>query len=141
MNRSRLANQLRADEGYVDHAYQDSENYWTIGVGRLIDERKGGKISDDEIDYLLQNDIDRALNQVLREFPWYLDLNDVRQEVVLNMVFNLGLNGFKAFKKAIAAIARHDFETASQEMLESKWAGQVGRRALRLSEAMRTGVF
>ena len=139
MNRTRLKGQLTTDEGRVLHAYEDSEGYLTVGVGRLIDERRGGGLSEDEVDYLLENDIDKVVNQVLREFSWYMDLNDVRQEVVINMVFNLGLGNFKEFKKTIAAIAKHDFLTASQEMLASKWSAQVGVRATRLSDAMLSG--
>jgi len=139
MNRSRLRKQLIADEGNIPHAYQDSEDYWTIGVGHLVDERMGAGLDPDVIELQLDNDIDRKEREVLDAFPWYQDLNDVRQEIVLNMAFNLGLTRFKGFRMTIDAISRHDFLTASQEMLDSKWAGQVGSRALRLSEAMRTG--
>ena len=139
MNRSRLTAQLKFDEGVKEYAYTDSEGYLTIGVGRLIDRTKGGKLSEDEIEYLLDNDIDRIQNQTIRAFHWYNDLNDVRQEVILNMVFNLGLNGFKNFKLMIKALERHDYEDASQEMVDSKWCLQVGPRCIRLSEAMRLG--
>jgi len=139
MNRIRLREQLKYDEGVMPSAYQDSEGYWTIGVGRLIDAEKGGRLRDDEIDYLLNNDLDEVINQVTREFPWYGDMNDPRQEVICNMVFNLGLNGFKGFKKMIAACERHDWETASVEMMDSKWSRQVGQRAVRLSDTMRKG--
>jgi len=138
MNRKRLKAQLIYDEGVRASAYQDSEDYWTIGVGRLIDEKKGGKLSADEIEYLLDNDIDKVINQVIREFDWYYDLSEVRKEVILNMAFNLGIGGVKKFKNMINALKRHDWDDASREMLDSKWTGQVGQRAIRLSEAMRT---
>jgi lysozyme len=139
MNRSRLTAQLRYDEGVREYAYTDSEGYLTIGVGRLIDRTKGGKLSEDEIDYLLDNDIDKVQNQAIRAFHWYNDLNDVRQECILNLCFNLGLEGFKKFKLAIKAFERHDFEDAARELLDSKWAGQVGNRAIRIAEAVRLG--
>jgi len=138
MNRKRLKAQLIYDEGVRASAYQDSEDYWTIGVGRLIDEKKGGKLSADEIEYLLDNDIDKVINQVIREVDWYYDLSEVRKEVILNMAFNLGIGGVKKFKNMINALKRHDWDDASREMLDSKWSGQVGQRAIRLSEAMRT---
>jgi len=141
MNRKRLKNQLIYDEGVRSSAYKDSEGYLTIGVGRLIDENKGGKLSADEIEYLLDNDIDKVINQTIREFDWYDDLSDIRQEVILNMIFNLGLGGMKKFKNMITALKRHDWEDASREMLDSKWSGQVGQRAIRLSEAMRTDAW
>jgi len=137
MNRQRLRNQLIYDEGVRSSAYQDSEDLWTIGVGRLIDEKKGGKLSADEIEYLLDNDIDKIINQTTREFDWYYDLSEIRKEVILNMAFNLGIGGVKKFKNMIGALKRHDWEDAAREMLDSKWSGQVGQRAIRLSEAMR----
>ncbi len=139
MNRSRLTTQLRHDEGSVASVYKDSEGYYTIGVGRLVDEKKGGKLSEDEIEYLLDNDIDRVVNQAIREFTWYNDLNDVRQEAVLNMIFNLGLTGFKGFKLAIKAFERHDFDEAAKQLLDSKWSRQVGARATRIADAVRVG--
>lgn len=138
MNRKRLKAQLIYDEGVRASAYADSEGYTTIGVGRLIDEKKGGKLSADEIDYLLDNDIDKVINQAIREFDWYYDLSEIRKEVILNMIFNLGIGGVKKFKNMINALKRHDWEDAAREMLDSKWSGQVGQRAIRLSEAMRT---
>ena len=139
MNRQRLKDRLKLDEGLRLEPYQDSEGWWTVGYGRLIDTRKGGKISEDEAEYMLNNDIDVVINQVIREFPWFGDLSDARQEVILNMVFNLGLPKFKGFKNAITAMKRHDWTDASREMLDSLWSRQVGDRAVRLSEAMRTG--
>ncbi len=139
MNRSRLISQLRHDEGSVASVYKDSEGYYTIGVGRLVDAKKGGKLSEDEIEYLLDNDIDKIQNQAIREFPWYSDINDVRQEAVLNMIFNLGLTGFKGFKLAITAFERHDFDEAAKQLLDSKWSRQVGNRSLRIAGAIRTG--
>ena len=141
MNRQRLRNQLIYDEGVRSSAYQDSEDLWTIGVGRLIDEKKGGKLSADEIEYLLDNDIDKIINQTTREFDWYYDLSEIRKEVILNMAFNLGIGGVKKFKNMIGALKRHDWEDAAREMLDSKWSGQVGQRAIRLSEAMRTDTW
>ena len=139
MNKSRLREQLRHDEGVVHHAYQDSEGYWTIGVGRLIDERKGGLLSPKEIEYLLDNDIERVSIDLQKEWTWFNDLNDVRQEVLANMRFNLGLANLRKFKRMISALERRDWVDASREMLDSKWATQVGNRAIRLSNAMRTG--
>jgi len=71
MNRSRLTAQLKIDEGVRESVYLDSEGYYTVGVGRMVDDRKGGKLSEDEIEYLLDNDIDRIQNQAVREFQWY----------------------------------------------------------------------
>lgn len=133
---------LIEDEGEVNYAYQDSEGFWTIGVGRLIDKRKGGGISHGEAMYLLDNDIISKLTECQREFPWFSLLDDARQIVVMSMVFNMGMPNFKGFKKTIEYIKDHKFESASLEMLNSKWAGQVGpKRSGRLSTIMRTGLI
>jgi len=138
MNRDRLKSQLKHDEGVRDHAYTDSEGYLTIGVGRLIDRTKGGRLSRDEIEFLLDNDIDRVRVKIEREFPPFKDLSDVRQEVLINMGFNLGVTGLLKFRHMLAAIERGDWLDASREGLDSKWARQVGNRSIRLMKAMRT---
>jgi lysozyme len=130
---------LVRDEGMVRHAYQDSLGFWTIGIGRLIDKRLGGGITEDEARYLLRNDIARVEAECRREFPWFGALDEVREAVVLNMVFNLGMVKFKGFVNTIADIAAGNYESAASRMLQSKWAQQVGNRALRLAEMMRTG--
>jgi len=139
MNRKRLIAQLKNDEGETPHVYKDSEGYYTVGVGRLLDERRGGRLSHDEIDYLLNNDIDRTYYRLNHDFVWFNDLNDVRQEVLINMAFNLGMNGLKGFRRMIAAIQRDDWVDASREGLDSRWAEQVGDRAVRLMRALLTG--
>ena len=131
--------QLRVDEGTVEHAYTDSEGYLTIGVGRLIDKRIGGHLRPDEIALLLENDIDRAEADAKVLFPGFERLSDARKAVVVNMAFNLGrvrLAGFRRFRAAVKAGA---WEQASAEMLDSRWAEQVGQRAQRLSEQMKEG--
>jgi len=138
MNKDRLKNQLRHDEGVRKHAYTDSEGYLTIGVGRLIDRVKGGRLSDDEIELMLNNDVDRFSARLSHDYSWFDDLSDVRQEVLVNMAFNLGLSGLAGFRLMLGAIARGDWLDASREGLDSKWSGQVGNRAIRLMQALRT---
>jgi len=139
MNRDRLKSQLTRDEGIRESVYQDSEGYYTVGIGRMLDARRGGKLSRDEIELLLDNDIDRVTYRLGREYSWFSDLSDVRQEAMINMAFNLGLQGFGKFRNMIAAIERTDWIDAAREILDSRYARQVGDRAIRISEAMRTG--
>ena len=134
-----LARQLRRDEGVVEHAYIDSEGWTTIGVGRLIDKRKGGRLRDDEIEYLLQNDITEKTDELIRRLPWVAALDEARKGVLINMAFNLGVSGLLGFRKTLALVKAGDYARASVEMLDSKWARQVKGRATRLSEQMRTG--
>ena len=130
---------LVADEGKVRHAYQDHMSYWTIGVGRLIDERRGGGLSDDEIMYLLRNDIASKTAQLQRRFNWFDAVDSVRQQALICMAFQLGVNGVANFKKMIAALKIRDYNTASIEALNSGWAKQTPARAERMARILRTG--
>ena len=89
--------------------------------------------------YLLENDIDKAVD-ALKDYSWYAHLSEVRQRVVIDMVFNLGIAGFSRFKKTIRYIEAGEFKEAAVEMLDSKWAGQVGARATRLAKMLETNI-
>ena len=135
---SKLIEMIKEHEGVVPHAYQDSRGYWTIGVGRLIDEKLGGGLSDGEIDYLLANDIKRCRAEA-EQYPWFNKMNEPRQAVIVSMLFNLGKPRFDKFQNMQAALLVGDYTLASHEMLESRWASQVGRRAIEMSEMMESG--
>ena len=128
---------LIIDERLRLKPYKDTVGKLTIGVGRNLDDVG---ISKDEALYLLNNDIKRAEEDVKKVFGELFDeLDSVRQAVLINMMFNLGLPRFLTFKKFIQAVKEKDFIKASQEMLDSKWANQVKDRAERLSYMMKTG--
>lgn len=118
--------------------YRDTQGLLTIGIGRCID-RIG--ISEDEALYLFQNDKARVIASCRKEFDWFDKLDDIRKMVVIDMAFNLGLDGFKEFQKTLYYIRAGLYENAAIEMLDSKWAQQVRGRALELSEMMKTGEF
>lgn len=134
-----LAEQLVRDEGEILHAYQDSEGWWTIGVGRLIDKRKGGGITHQESLYLLSNDIAKVELNLPQALPWTALLDDARRGVLLNMAFNLGIGGLLGFHHTLASIQAGDYVLARDHMLVSKWASQVGVRAQRLAKQIVTG--
>lgn len=136
MDRDKLVEQLIRHEGIRLKPYQDSVGKTTIGVGRNLEDVG---ISKDEAMYLLDGDIDGVILELENCFPWYTDLNEVRQRVLADMLFNVGLNKLKSFRKTLRAIESGNYEEASKEMLDSLWARQVGVRAVRLSEMMRTG--
>ena len=135
---SKLIEMIRQHEGVVKHAYEDSRGYLTIGVGRLIDKKLGGGLSDDEIDYLLANDIKRCQAEA-ETYEWFAGLNEPRQAVVISLLFNLGKPRYDGFKASQAAIAAGDYATAAEEMLDSKWAAQVGKRADEMAAMMFSG--
>lgn len=131
---------LEKEEGKIKHAYQDHLGYWTIGVGRLIDKKKGGGLSDDEIAYLLKNDVDKVVKQVHEKLPWVKNLTSNRKAVLYAMAFQMGINGLLGFKNTLKMIERGDYEGAAKGMLNSKWARTDSpARAKRTAELMRKG--
>ena len=136
---SKLSDQLRIHEGVRKHVYLCSAGYETIAVGRNIAE-SGIGLSDDEIDYLLENDIKRC-KQELISLSWFSDLDAVRQDAIVNLCFNLGLTRLMGFQNAMGAMAVGDYEKAADEFLDSRWAKQVGQRSLDVAHMIRTGEY
>ena len=137
----KLIEMLKRHEGVESHAYKCSENKITIGVGRNVDKSGGLGLSDDEVDYLLQNDIDRVSGELDSEYEWFAGLDDVRQDVMVDISFNLGQTRLRAFKKALSAMAEGDWSEAADQFMDSRWSGQVGNRAKELTEMNRTGSY
>jgi lysozyme len=135
-----LKEQLKRDEGVVNHAYQDSLGFTTIGVGRLIDANRGGGLSDSEVDYLLNPDIADKTAQVLAALPWAKELSEPRLAVLINMAFQMGIRGLLGFPGMLGAVRTGDYGHAALHMVNSKWAKhQTPARAHRLAEQMRLG--
>ena len=135
-----LIKQLICDEGLRLKPYRDSAGKLTIGIGRNLDD-KG--ISEGEACILAENDVEQAYVDILSHLPWMskLDLLEfARFEVLVNMCFNMGIGGLLEFKSMLVFLQEENYEKAAQEMLDSKWAKQVGQRAVRLAEQMRTGI-
>ena len=139
MSLDRIRALIALHEGRVPHAYQDSLGYWTIGIGHLIDRRKGGRLPDPIIDALFDHDLREHTEPLYRALPWIGRLDDVRRAVLIDMAFNLGLPGLLTFKVTLACVRDGDYEQAAHNMLRSKWATQVKTRATRLARMMRTG--
>ena len=128
--------QLRRDEGERKFPYRDSAGNLTIGIGRNL---SVAGLSEAEINALLQNDVEFISNSLEMRLPWFANIDPVRQAVLINMGFNLGFNGLERFPKFLEAMAQGDWLTASNEMLASTWAIQVGDRANRLAKQILTG--
>ena len=132
----KLTDMLVDHEGMRRKPYRCTAGKLTIGVGRNLDDRG---ISPDEAMYMLANDIKDARRELSAAFPWFDKLDDVRQAVLIDMHVNLGLSRLQGFRNTLALIGVGKYEAAAQEMLDRKWAEQVGRRAQRLSRMMATG--
>ena len=133
--------QITRHEGEVLHAYQDHLGFWTIGVGRLIDKSKGGGITHDEAQYLLNNDITTRVEALQSKLPWFDQLSDVRKAVLLNMSFQLGIAGLLGFGRTLEMIKMGNYVEAADNMLKSKWAQQTPKRANELANQMRTNTW
>lgn len=130
-----IEEELIRDEGKKESAYTDSLGFITIGIGRMIDARKGGKLTDQEIMYLFRNSLTVVENFLNKNIPWWTTLSAVRQRVLINMAFNLQGNLLN-FKKFLFAVQAGQYDIAAAEMEDSKWFGQVGKRAKRLQYMM-----
>ena len=133
-----LIEQLRLHEGVRSKVYLCSEGYETIGVGRNVSE-SGIGLSDDEIAYLLANDIARCEQEIAERFDWFDDLDPVRQDAIIDMAFNLGITRLSQFQNMLRALSESRFSDAATEALDSRWARQVGQRAQTVAEMIRTG--
>lgn len=136
---SNITRLLRGEEGEVLTEYKDHLGYSTIGVGRLIDARKGGGITTEESAYLLSNDIQKKLSELERKLPWVKELDEARRGVLLSMAFQMGTDGLLGFKNTLEMVRTGRYTDAAKGMLNSLWAKQTPQRAKRHSEQMRTG--
>ena len=137
----KLLAMLKRHEGVESHAYECSEGKITVGVGRNIDAEGGIGLSEEEIDFLLQNDIQCCIVELSSEYDWFRDLDDVRKDAMVDIAFNLGITRLRLFKRALAAMAVGNYKEASTEFLDSKWAKQVGSRALELTDMIASGEY
>jgi len=127
---------IKAHEGLRLTPYRCTEGYLTIGYGRNL-ETTG--ISRGEAEAMLDSDIDEA-HRSLSFLDFWSDLNDARKAALIDMAFNLGITGLMTFKKMLAALERKDYDAASSEILDSRYAIQVGARAIRIATIIRSGV-
>lgn len=140
-------------EGCVLHVYTCPAGYKTIGVGRNIeknpltsDEKKvcgdyEHGITKNAAFYLLRNDIERVITDCRKKIPFFIMLDNERQYALIDMTFQMGINGVLRFKKMIQAMGVGDWEKAAHECLDSNYAKQTAKRAKRIAETIRTGKF
>lgn len=138
-----MADELRRlvsrHEGRRNYCYEDTLGYQTIGVGHLIDKRKGGSIPDHIIDALLDYDLEAQRAELVAELPGISELDEVRQAALLDMEFSLKFEGLASFPLLMLAIHKKDWDEAARQILNSKWATQVGRRGGEIAAMIATG--
>lgn len=139
MDLERTKKLITRHESKEPHAYRDSRNILTIGVGRNIQKGSGPGLRESEIELMLENDLREAIAELEHFVPAFSGLDDVRQAVLVDMRHNLGLSGFLGFREMLKAVEVHDYRTAASEMIRSVWATQVKERAPRLARMMQHG--
>jgi len=143
---SKLTEMLRRHEGEVKNSagrhivYDCPAGHATIGIGRNVSE-SGLGLSDIEVEFMLEADIARCAEELGREFPWISELNEARRDAMIDLVFNMGLTRLNGFKKALAAMAEANYDTAAAEFMDSKWASQVKDRAIEICAMIKTGNY
>lgn len=157
----KLVAELTRDEGLRLQTYRCTARKLTIGIGRNLDDVgisesearifgctsaaqalalvKRDGVTRLQAESLFANDIVGCERDLDRKLRWWRNLDDVRQRVLLNMCFNLGISRLLGFRNTLRMVEHREFEDAAAGMLQSLWARQVGDRALRLSAMMRTG--
>jgi lysozyme len=149
IDKERLRQQLKKHEGVRQFVYDDASGNLineacfvrgkpTIGVGRNLADRG---LADDEIDYLLDNDINDCIAEAQKKFRWFEALDPVRQAAVVELVFNLGLTRLSGFKKFLNFMNEHRYTQAAGELLDSLWAKQVKGRAITIAQMIQTGAW
>ncbi len=136
MNYTVLREMLMIDEGVRLHPYADTVGKLTIGVGRNLTDIG---LSKDEVMILLDNDVKAAIVALDGLYPWWRGMSEVRQHVLVNMCFNMGITKLSGFKLALEAMEQSKYEEAANQMTNSAWFNQVGARAIRLVSLMRNG--
>jgi lysozyme len=135
IEKEKIKEMLIRHEGMRLKPYEDSVGKLTIGVGRNLDDVG---IRPDEAEYLLQNDIDECMKQLSQKLSWFETAPDNIQLVLIDMCFNLGIGGLLSFKNTLELIRTGQYKEASQSMLKSLWAKQVGKRAIELSDIVKS---
>jgi|TARA_R100000458_G_scaffold58953_1_gene68183 lysozyme len=133
MDKERLSKQLVIHEGLRLKPYRCTSDKLTIGVGRNIEDVG---ISEEESMFLLSNDIDRAYNECYANFTWFSELSELQQEAMVNLIFNMGMSTFRKFKKTIQHMENKEYELAGAELLNSRYAEQVGQRAIEVANQL-----
>ena len=121
--------------------YKCPAGHWTIGIGRNVDVNGGLGLSEEEVNFLLECDIARVIKELSSEYKWFIDLDEVRKDAMIDISFNLGATKLRKFVLALDAMERADYKTASEEFLNSDWSRTVKGRSIELAAMIETGEY
>ena len=138
MNDNNIRTEIKKHEGYSATVYVDSVGVPTVGYGHAL--LQGSKIPHMVAELLFDQDFDIAVKDYeILTLRWSINLDPVRRGVLVNMLFNMGMSRVSRFQKMLTALQAGDYDKAADEMLDSRWATQVGKRADELAKIMRNG--
>ena len=135
MDKENLRKTLIADEGLKLSLYKCTSGKNTIGVGRNLDDRG---ISEETAMQMLDEDIDLVMHEVSQSINFFHDLPDIVQQALCNLVFNMGISRFLAFKKTLVHLRNQEWDKAADELLDSKYATQLPNRSKRVADMIRS---
>lgn len=139
-----LIQELRRDEGVRYSPYADTRGFQTVGVGHNLHVSPLPQgwtypLNDEQVNALLTVDLDGTFAGLDAHIPWWRNLSYARQRVMVNMAYNMGVNGLMGFPHTLADIKAGNYAQAATDMSQSLWAKQVGARATRLEALMIAG--
>jgi lysozyme len=144
MNVDKLREQLKIDEGVKYEIYNDHLGYATFGIGHLVvkgdqehGQPVGTPITEERVNSVFDSDVETYVKEAKKVFSNLDDLPEEAQQVIVNMCFNMGAPRLAKFKKFIGGVDSGDWDTAAVEMMDSRWAKQVGVRAERLRDRIK----
>jgi lysozyme len=144
MTTANLIPDLKRDEGYRAHAYGDPLTHaapWTIGYGHTgADVDRNTVWTQDHANAALTDDIAKAVSALDAKLPRWRALDDLRQDCLVNMCFNMGINALITFDNFLNLMWSGNFERAAEDLKNTRWYGQVGLRAVRVADQIRTNV-
>jgi lysozyme len=137
VNWQKLKGEIRKEEGWKGTAYQDSLGYWTIGFGFLVDARKSDSLPMAVADVWLDYKIQEKVNALDAQIPWWKNQPEEVQQALVNMAYQLGVEGLLKFKTTLSLLEAGDREGAANSAMKSLWAKQTPARAKRVTDQIR----
>ena len=145
MNLTLLEQELRRDEGVRFSPYKDTMGIMTVGIGHNLQAKPLHNVTypltPDQVSAIFQYDVKEAVDNLNQHLPWWGHMDEVRQRVLVNMCFNLGMEKLLTFKNTLMFMSLGNYSQAAANMQQSAWYTQVGQRAVRLVQAMKTGII
>lgn len=145
---------LVINEGLILKPYRCPAGYLTIGIGRNLENNPLTKeekafighdvkqgITNEQAFYLCRNDLQKVKKELDVHLPWWRDLNTDRQFVMIDLCFNMGITKLLRFSKTLNSIASGFYVKAGEQLMQSLYAKQVGKRAQRNAKCLQTGVY